>query len=446
MASPALHRNSIRLRMTVALTAAVASVLFLVCGGIVGAEYFIDTRRADETLEFAGRVVKDEWEENANTGTAPNWSAVTDEIHQDPESADMAILVLDSGSRVTFHTAGRIPSWPLPRGNEWRFHTERYLGGEAVIALPWFKTQRELATQTSALLGLSLLIVAISAMGAWWLVGRTLAPIGSLARQAQTASGESLRLQLTAPSPDAEVIELVDTLNGLLSRLADSVVQKSRFHAAASHELRTPLQALSGHLEVALSRPRSAGEYRVSLEEAREQTQRLASLVHDVLLLNRLDATSPATSNEPVALGDLCERIVSQLEPVIQRRGLQILIDVPSHVEVMATPTYLHVLVRNLIENAVKYADAQSPIAITAVCQSSGTAHASLEIHNRCLPIPSGDFNHLFEPFYRPDAARTSQTGGHGLGLAICKGIADLHSWELTMLQEDGGVRCVVQF
>jgi signal transduction histidine kinase len=91
---------------------------------------------------------------------------------------------------------------------------------------------------------------------------------------------------MSSPSADQEMVELVSTLNGFLHRLSESVAVQGRFYAAASHELRTPLQALSGHLGLGLSSPRSSEEYRAILQEAHRQARRLKILVQDLLLLS----------------------------------------------------------------------------------------------------------------------------------------------------------------
>ena len=231
-----------------------------------------------------------------------------------------------------------------------------------------------------------------------------------------------------------------ETLNGLLSRLSDAAAMRGRFYAAASHELRTPLQALSGHLELALTRPRSAETYREVIAEAQTQSHRLMSLVRDLLLLNQLDsATRPAA--ETVDPGAACERALNQMASVITSRGLQVESRWESAAEIVAPPTHLEMLTRNLIENAVKYASENGTVRISFTDNGQ-----TLEVFNSSEPIPNWDSEKLFEPFYRMDASRNAKTGGNGLGLAICKAIADANGWEISIAQVPGGVRAAVSF
>src|SRR5207249_3809373 len=138
--------------------------------------------------------------------------------------------------------------------------------------------------------------------GSWLLVGRTLAPISCLSREARAAEGRGALAQLAAPSEDVEITELVSTLNQLLERVRATASQKSRFYAAASHELRTPLQALSGHLELALARDRSPEAYREAISEAYVQTRRLITLAQDILLLSQIESARALPPTEQVDL------------------------------------------------------------------------------------------------------------------------------------------------
>jgi two-component system OmpR family sensor kinase len=232
---------------------------------------------------------------------------------------------------------------------------------------------------------------------------------------------------------------LVATLNGLLGRLSETAASKGRFYSAASHELRTPLQALSGHLELSLSKPRTSDEYHAVVDEAYAQTRRLISLVQDLLMLNQLDVTTSRLPRDMVNLTELCERTVSQMAPVVAERRLRIDESIQPDVEITALPTHADMLVRNLVENAMKYASEGGQVRL----QLGGT---TLDIYDECPPIPIQDLDQLFEPFYRPDLSRQSATGGNGLGLAICKALAIANGWRLSLHQEAAGIRAVVEF
>lgn len=276
--------------------------------------------------------------------------------------------------------------------------------------------------------------MAAFAVGAWLLVGRTLSPIRALAHQAASARAEDPGVRLVAPSPDGEMQELVETLNDFLGRMQEASAEKGRFYAAASHELRTPLQALSGHLEVALSQPRTQAEYEAALQEALTQTQRLTSLVEGILLLHHLQGQAPI-EKDAVAMDEVIREILEGLEPLMEARELQLTLHL-SPVEVSAVPTHAAIIARNLLENAAKYGHLGGCLEVTLREQT-------LTIENDAPDGPL-DVARLLEPFYRLDASRSTKSGGNGLGLAICQAVAQANGWSLTLSAEKGKIVAMV--
>ena len=429
-------RNSIRARLTLSFSLATAALMLLTA---ISAAFYIryDAEQdADILLSAAARAAQSAMQED-KTGTAP---IEFEGVEPDLSDASVSMIVFDGGGQVLRRTKNDRLPWPHAEQYGWRIVTIKADGKTVVAGIPWKAKERALQKQTLALAGSCLVVFFAVTGGVWLIVGQALSPIRRLSSQAQASSVNTLRIQLAPSSQDAEIVELVQTLNGLLSRLSEAAAARGRFYAAASHELRTPLQALSGHLELALTRPRSAEAYRDVVEEAQEQTRRLMSLVRDLLLLNQLDAgTLPAS--EPIDLAAPCERALNQMASVIAARHLRVEENWENAAEITAPPTHLEMLTRNLIENAVKYAAEDGTVRI-----SFADGGRTLEVFNASEPIPNWDSEKLFEPFYRLDASRNAKTGGNGLGLAICKAIADANGWKIGIAQVPGGVRAIVHF
>ncbi len=430
-----MRPNSIRARMTTGFALFIALLMLL-----VSVAFYSTTRRGERhnanallsqaTLQMQ-QELKDEGQARRDV------TAITREA-SNLRVRDLSLLVVNAQGRVIAHSKGPIPSWPL-QGDEW-IATSFPSGNMTVtLALPWNKTERTLRERALLLLGLSTLVVAASAAGAWFLVGRTLSPIDHLARQALTASAEKLRVQLEIPSADDEIARLVATLNDLLARIEQTASTRGRFYAAASHELRTPLQALTGHLEVALSRKRPAEDYEMALSESHAQATRLTTLVQDLLLLNQLDADTSRPPATTLDLADICEIELSHLRILAERRGLNLELSLPANCEITAPRSHATMLVRNLLENAVKYS-APSCMVHLQIDQHT------LIIRNECSPTEGWDEDKYFEPFFRPDASRNSPTGGNGLGLAICKAICQSNGWDISLREEKNSVCVSVRF
>lgn len=428
--------HSIRARMTLGVSCAIglllsASSFALIWNAKRTAEY-----NADSLLAVAARKV--EREAGLDAAHIDVSEMIADQ--RDFARASLAMILVDSRGNVLQRSQQAIPTWPRSGKDGWRVTIVPVGNHTAVIGFYWRRVEQELKGQAVVLGSLSLIVFLAGSIGAWFLVGRTLSPLGRLSRQAEAASGEDLSVRLDTPSQDAEMVQLVSMLNGLLARLADAAAARQRFYAAASHELRTPLQALTGHLGLALRRPRENSEYEVVIREAQEQTRRLNSLVGDLLFLNQLE-TAYVPASETVDLAEVCEQTLAAYTPLIHERELSVQTDFPSASALAAPPTYVAMLLRNVIENALKYAAAGSCVRV------------SMSAEGRCLWVRNAlsepvmwEEDKLFEPFYRPDASRTSETGGNGLGLAISKAIAEMNGWTIRLEKDAHEVICTVAF
>lgn len=434
--------RSMRARMTFGFALAIALVMALLCAGLLLWTRHTARRVVDELLDQSARQVAHEASEQS--GSLPNVAFFLREEGSELSDQNLALLVVDARGRVVAQSQKRVPPWPVPEEerDNWRVRSVPWGAFTLVLAAPWREVRRHEREFALILAGLSLTVIAASGAGAWLLIGRTLSPIGLLAQQAEQASADDISVRLNSPSPDAEVTGLVATLNGLLERQAQAAQAKGRFYAAASHELRTPLQALSGFLEFGLSRPRPKEELECTLREAQEQSDRLISLVQELLLLNQLDMTTAQPPAQEIDVPDVAERLLARMEPEIQARGLRIVKSWEGVDEIRAPSQHVEMLLRNLLENAVKYAASGGLVRLS-------WASSTWTVWNECAPIEGWDASKYFEPFFRPDASRHSSTGGNGLGLAICKALCQSNGWQITLQQESdrepSGVRVCVR-
>jgi len=340
---------------------------------------------------------------------------------------DVVVLVVDEQNQVLWKSQKDALSWPQPSPN-WRWRSLDVNHQKLVLGIPWKSVQLEFVERSWALVALGILAVIGTALGAWLVVGRTLSPIGALARQVKQASKEDLQVRLNPPSQDAEMVELVNTLNGLLKHLGDEAELRSRFYAIASHELRTPLQALSGHLELALSRDRDNQAYKKVMQESLGQTQRLILLVQALLQLYQIENKTQPQHVE-VNLSKIIDSQITVLQPLIERRKLR----TECHIENLqwsAPPGHFDIVVRNLLENAVKYSRRSCPIKINLRCHG---AKVLLQISNQYDSV-AGDISTT----KRTDPQ--SKMDSHGLGMTICEAIANANNWEMQLQRENGEI------
>ena len=430
--------RSMRARMTLLFALFVALLMALGAAAVQRREVRRAENRSREILGVAIERAQDELD-----GDNYRQRSLLEAVKSDDNeiaAGGLALLVV-RGDRVLWRSRRHAPDWPRVSAN-WRIAQVSQGDQTLIVARDWAAVAEDLREASHTLWLLSALIVGATTLAAWFLVGVTLAPLDALAAQAENASIESLAVRLRAPSSDAEMLHLTRTLNNLLGRLEREAQARGRFYAAASHELRTPIQVLSGEIEVALSRPRSVEFYREALGELQGETGRLKSLVQDLLQLNALEMRQVQAACEPLDLKQWIERALIQQCAAIEARGLQLEARL-DEIEIEAPAAHIEILLRNLLENAVKYATPGTRLEVGICAHKDG---AELRIWNACDVLGGADLSSWFEPFYRPDESRDSQTGGNGLGLSIVAALARANGWKVELCAQKGGVVASVWF
>lgn len=293
------------------------------------------------------------------------------------------------------------------------------------------------------LLLLAPIAVAVSALVAWSLARRALAPVVEVTALAREIEATQLSRRLPVPPAKDEIGDLVETFNGMIARLETSFEAMKRFTADASHELRSPLTNVKSTVELALDRPREAPEYRAALASVGEEAERLRRIVEDLLLLARADAGRLPFESDPVRLDVLAAEVAESFGPRVAEAGLRLETSAAPGVVVQGDERWLRQLLQNLVENAVRFSPAPTPgrsAPVVTVGLSTEQDAALLTVSDEGPGIPSEDRVRIFERFYRGDASRRRDgDGGAGLGLAICSWIVEAHAGRIEALGRPGG-------
>jgi len=205
------------------------------------------------------------------------------------------------------------------------------------------------------------------------------------------------------------------------------------FVANVSHELKTPLAALRGYLELlaegALEDPAKGRHF---LDRMLHQTQRLESLVGDLLTLARLESAA-SLLNEKFDLEALAREATESVRPFAENRGVRLHCETHGPVTLEGDRQAIEHLITNLLMNAVQYSGADSDVDLRL---RSTPEEATLEVEDHGIGISTADQERIFERFYRVDPARSRQAGGTGLGLAIVKHATQLHGGVIEVQSE----------
>lgn len=286
-------------------------------------------------------------------------------------------------------------------------------------------------------------LVPLLLAAAWWVVGSTLAPLQQLRRQlAQRRADDLAPLGEAGPLPD-EIRPLVQELNGLFGRLQQAFGAQKRFVADAAHELRSPLAALKLQVQ-GLARAHDDEARQRAVQRLDAGIERATHLVDQLLLLARQqDGAGPGM--RPLVLMDVLRLALADMAPAAQQRRIDLGL-LPADAEaaspeaaanpVTATATVvgdadaLRVLLRNLLDNAVKYTPAGGRVDVALLREPHALC---LRVEDSGPGIAPAERERVFDRFYRTPDAATAEAPGNGLGLAIVKAIADSHGATLTL-------------
>jgi len=284
-----------------------------------------------------------------------------------------------------------------------------------------------------------LILVAVSAAllligGAlsYWLAGRALRPVRTIAGMARSISERDLHRRVEVKVPHDELGELVDTFNSMLERLEASFTSMSAFTANASHELRAPLALMRSEVEGALSRSRSPEEYRRVLESLQEEVEHLSRLSDQLLILARADAGALVPAKEAIDVVDFLHETAARWEDMANKQGTRVEVAAPSSGHMEGDPALLRRVVDNLIDNALRHSTSGTPVTLRGYPGSGGW---NVEVADQGPGVDPGDRAKLFTRFARADNARSRENGGAGLGLAISAAIARAHGGTLELVE-----------
>jgi signal transduction histidine kinase len=261
-----------------------------------------------------------------------------------------------------------------------------------------------------------------------------------MAQQAREITAADLARRVPRRGAEDELDYLADTLNVVLARLEAAFAELRRFTADAAHELRTPLTALKSGLEVALRHPRSAEEHARTIKESLEEVDRLVRLAEDLLLLSRATGGA-ALARRRVEMEPLVLEVFDMGLRLADGTGVSVRMGAIEPAAVLGDGPGLRRLLLILTENAVKYTPPGGVVELGVSRVEAGAAGAiagggpavQLTVRDTGIGIDPADHGRIFEPFVRLDDARSRETGGAGLGLAIARSIVLAHGGAITL-------------
>ena len=232
-----------------------------------------------------------------------------------------------------------------------------------------------------------------------------------------------------------ELADLASTFYAMLDRLQESFERLTRFSADLAHELRTPVNNIRGEIEVALSRSRSAADYRELLSSNLEEVVRLSELISSLLFLARTESPGTYINREKVSVAELLHTVKDYYEGPAEQAGVDLAVTAPPGLKAVLDSSLMKRAIGNLVSNALAHTPSHGQIQLSA----SQTAEAlTISVQDTGCGVPPQSIDRLFDRFYRLDPARSQHSGGFGLGLSIVRGIMLLHAGNVQVVSEVG--------
>ncbi len=437
-----LRPHSLRTRLLVYLGAAIALV------ATVQAAVAYRTARAEADAVFDYHMQQTALSLRGGLPFEPD-ADQPDQRDHDEENFDFVVQIWSADGQQLYRSARRadLPeravlgySTVLARGSTYRvlsLQTPRQVIQVAQDMAVRRHMARTLALRTVAPVAW---LVPLLLAAAWWVVGSTLAPLQRLRGQlAQRRADDLAPLGEAGPLPD-EIRPLVHELNGLFGRLQHAFDAQKRFVADAAHELRSPLAALKLQVHGLARAADDAARQRAVLR-LDAGIERATHLVDQLLLLAR-QQDGAGRALRPLVLMDVLRLALADVAPAAQQQRIDLGL-LPADAEAAALEAAaegatvtgdadaLRVLLRNLLDNAVKYTPASGRVDVTLRRLPSALC---LRVEDSGPGIAEAERERVFDRFYRtPGAAATATAAGNGLGLAIVKAIADGHGAKLAL-------------
>ncbi|MDO8312492.1 MAG: ATP-binding protein [Sideroxyarcus sp.] len=359
----------------------------------------------------------------------------------------VAFQVWEKGRILRLHSANA-PQQPLASmergfsdstidGNRWRVFGTWDESGEYLIYVAERTKEREELARDIAInllypLWFSLPLLALLL---WLAVARSLRPLVKLTSEVAQREPDNLSA-LDASSAPREVLPLIERLNRLFIRIDASMQKERRFTADAAHELRTPVAAIKAQAQVA--RTASGEAERIhALDNAILGCDRAAHLIEQLLTLARIDTLGDEVA-EPCQLRSIAAEVIAAIAPAALDHDVRLELTEGDEVIVRGNPVLLRILLRNLIDNAVRHTQPGTSVRINVVNERGQN---SLSVTDNGPGIPEPELARVAERFYRPLGTRAN---GSGLGLSIVKRIAEIHAASLQLApRKDGNGLCV---
>ena len=257
----------------------------------------------------------------------------------------------------------------------------------------------------------------------YYMAKKALKPVDQIRRAAVRISSHNLDSRIDIGARKDELGRLAQTFNEMISRLKDAFQRINQFSIDVSHELKTPLTILKGETEVAIRKDREKDEYVRLLGSHLEEIDRMTRIVDDLLLLSKAETGEMKLNIEEIDLRDLVVDVYMDMKIFAEKKSVELVVGNLQDTRLKGDELKLRRMLINLMDNGIKYTQTGGRVEVSSDLIDG---YARIHVKDNGIGIGENDVRYVFDRFYRADRSRKRESGS-GLGLSICKWIAEAH-------------------
>lgn len=274
---------------------------------------------------------------------------------------------------------------------------------------------------------------------------RIMQPISSIISRVHEITTTNLSDRLKVAGGKDEIDEMALTFNNMLDRLETTFEMQRNFVSNASHELNTPLTAILGEAEVTLQSPRTAEEYKTSLDTVYNEARKLHDVTTGLLKLSNISYDGKKQKIEPIQMDEMLMSIKISLDQRMPGNNVKVMVQQiesrPDIYTLVCASVWMELALTNIIQNSIKYSDNKEVLVTLSATQTD----FFVEISDQGIGIPEQDMQYIYEPFFR--GRNTSPYKGHGIGLPLAARIVKMHGGTIKVFSRpDSGTKVTLQF
>ena len=276
------------------------------------------------------------------------------------------------------------------------------------------------------------LILLLTALGGYYITKRAFRPVNNIVKTANEISHQkdiTRRIEIEPNSKEDELHHLSVTLNKMLDKIENLIIQEKQFTSDASHELRTPISVILAQGEYLLDIAKDEKEKELA-QTIVDKSKQVSKLVSRLLLLARIDQRRQKFNKDKVDLGVLVDIAVDSMKELAAQKEILLFTNVPEGTIVDADESLLLSAITNLISNGIKYGNESGHVSVSASKLGDRT---EIIVTDNGVGISEEHIDKIWTRFYRVDDVRNDEDNSNGLGLSMTKSIIELHGGEITV-------------